>query len=100
MRYFVLLFMPLLMLGCSHNQNPGQTITASTDSNEKLHPAQLQLSRAAMVTCLSASGKNGSAGKCNINGTSVAPPNNVTATDKVYLLCEGTPPSTCSAKVQ
>lgn len=89
----------LIYVGCNQ-RNPAQTITASTDADAQLHPAELKLSGAATVTCVSATGKNGSAGKCNINGASVAPPSNVTATEKVYLLCEGTPPSTCTAKVE
>lgn len=88
----------LFFVGCNHRHTT-QTVTASTDADATLHPAELKLSGAVTVTCVSATGKNGSAGKCNINGASVAPPSNVTATDKVYLLCEGTPPSTCTAKV-
>ena len=98
-RCLSLLVVPILVFGCAHRKSP-QTITANTDSDEKFHPAEVRLSGGATVTCVSASGKNGSPAKCNINGASVAPPDNVTATDKVYLLCEGTAPLTCTAKVE
>lgn len=100
MRYALFLYVAMLIMAGCKRQNSAKTITATTDADEKLHPAELRLSGSAKVTCLLATGKNGAPAKCNVNGVSVAPPENVTATDKVYLLCEGTPPSTCTAKVQ
>ena len=100
MRHFlafgILLF---VFTGCKGKESSSQVVSSSTDSDGTLHPAQLQLSRPAQVTCLSAVGNNNSSAKCNVNGGSLAPSENVTADEKVYLLCEGTPPLKCSAKV-
>jgi hypothetical protein len=90
----------LLVAGCGSSKGPGsQTITATQDTDGALHPAQVQLARSARVKCLSAEGSNASPAKCNVNGASTSPNETVVATDKVYLLCEGTAPLKCSAKV-
>jgi hypothetical protein len=89
----------LVFSGCNGQKSSSQILTSTTDSNGTLHPAQLQLSRPAQVTCLSAVGNNNSGAKCNVNGSSVEPSESVTTADKVYLLCEGTAPLKCSAKV-
>ena len=81
------------------DKQPGESKPAA-DANGSLHPAQLRLSRPARVICVSAEGSNGSPAKCNVNGASVAPPTeSVDASDRVFLLCEGTAPLKCSAKV-
>ena len=102
MRYSPLFLMALSVLSaCNQEKRAPQVITASTDGDGKQHAAQIQLTTSATVTCVSATGNSGSAAKCNINGASVAPPTtSVTATDKVYLFCEGSAPLTCSAKVE
>jgi hypothetical protein len=101
MRPLFLLAIPALIFsGCSKQAPSSQTITSTTDSDGKMHSAQVQLSRSATVTCLSAIGYNGSPAKCNVNGAAIKPPSeSVTVTDKVYMFCEGTAPSKCSAQV-
>jgi hypothetical protein len=100
-RYLMMLtVVGILFVGCSEQKASPQIITASAESDGALHPAQLQLSTPAKVTCLSAHANNGSSAKCVVNGTPVVPPSeNVTVADRVYLLCEGTAPSKCTAKV-
>jgi hypothetical protein len=102
MRYLPALGILLLALtGCHTTETSAQTITASTDADGRLHPAELQLRGPARVTCLSAEGNNGSAAKCSVNGAAVSPPKeSVNATGKVYLLCEGSAPVKCTAKVE
>ena len=93
----------LILAGCGDKQrvaSSSKTITSTTDTDGRMHPVDMQLSSGARVTCLSAVGNNGTQGKCNVNGATVAPPSeSVTATGKVYLLCEGTPPVKCTAEV-
>jgi hypothetical protein len=91
----------LLFAGCNGANAPApQTITATADTDGALHPVQVQLARTARVKCLSAEGNNGTPAKCNVNGASTSPNETVVATEKVYLLCEGTAPLRCSAKVE
>jgi hypothetical protein len=101
MRPLLLLTISLLMFfGCSKRASSWQAITSTTDEDGKMHPIQMQLSRPAKVTCLSATGNNGAPAKCNINGAPVKPPSeSVTATDKLYFFCEGTAPLKCTAEV-
>jgi hypothetical protein len=101
MRYPSLLVVLIFAFsGCKGRGSSTQIVTSTTDSNGTLHPAQLQLSRPAQVTCLSAVGNNNSSAKCNVNGGSFSPSESVVATDKVYLLCEGSVPLKCTAKVK
>jgi hypothetical protein len=87
---FVLGMLSFAFVGCNRPERTTQTITASTDADGTLHPAELQLRAPARVTCLYAEGNNGSAANCSVNGASVAPPKeSANATGKVYLLCEG-----------
>jgi hypothetical protein len=102
MRPLLLLVIPTLIFsGCAKQiASTSQTISSSTDADGKMHPAQVQSARGATVTCLSAIGDKGSAAKCNVNGAAIKPPSeSVAATDKVYMFCEGTAPSKCTAEV-
>jgi|SRR5215469_5474034 len=99
MRKLSVLAISLLVLSGCHGKASTQTIAASADTDGTLHPGEVNLDRPATVTCMSASASNGTKAKCNINGASVDPPHSVSTRTKVYLLCEGTAPTQCSAKV-
>ena len=90
----------ILVAGCAAKKFSTQIYTATTDADGTLHAVQLELPRAARVTCVSAVGHNHGAAKCNVNGASLAPSDSVVATDKLYLFCEGTAPLRCTAKVE
>jgi hypothetical protein len=101
MRYVCILGMALVTFaGCNKDKMQPQVITASTESDGALHPAQLRISRSARVKCVFATGNGGSPAKCNLNGASTSPNESVMATEKVYLFCEGAAPSKCAARVE
>jgi len=75
-----------------------QTVSSTTDSDGTLHPGVLQVTHSAKVICVSAQGTSNSAAKCNVNNTLLAPTESTTVDDRVYLICDGTPPLRCTAE--
>jgi hypothetical protein len=105
-RIVVLFTLFLCFAGCrskkkemSGNVVVSHTLTSTTDVNGNQHPAAMAIDGSTTVACVKATGAEGLAPSCSINGQMTNQGSSTTVSNTVHLTCDGQAPLLCIAVV-
>jgi hypothetical protein len=90
----------VFLVGCNQVHSSTQRMTATVDANGQIHPAYLEATSPARVTCVSAEGRPGLSAACVVNETSLGPDESIVVRERVFLWCAGIAPLKCTANVE